>query len=57
MAKEYYECFSENLYNYLIDKGFKSIRTYKHNKTKVTCHVFKITKELSEALYNWSKVK
>ena len=57
MAQEYYECFSENLYNYLVNKGFKSIRTYKHNKTKVTCHVFKVTKELSEALYNWSKVK
>lgn len=57
MAKEYYECFSENLYNYLVNKGFKPVRTYEHNKTKVTCHVFKVTKELSEALYNWSKVK
>lgn len=57
MAKEYYECFSENLYNYLVDKGFTPVRTYVHNRTKVTCHVFKVTKELSEALYNWSKVK
>lgn len=57
MAKEYYECFSENLCNYLKDKGFTPVRTYVHNRTKVTCHVFKVTKELSEALYNWSKVK
>ena len=55
MQKEYYECFSNNLYNYLSNLGFESCKTYIHKRTKVRCYVFKMNDKLSEALHQWSK--
>lgn len=53
--KKYYECFSENLFYFLKSKGIRYIRPYTHNTTKVKCHVYKMTPELSKALKEWSE--
>lgn len=57
MSKKYYECFSERQHGFLIYKGFKEVRNYKHNKTGVICHVYKITPELEVVLKLWSETK
>lgn len=51
--KKYFECFSINLHDFILSKGIEHDRTYVHNRTKVLCHVYKITPELSEALMEW----
>ena len=53
---EDFENFSKKLYGFLVMKGFRYDRDYKHNGTGKTCWVYIMTDELSEALKEWSNI-
>lgn len=55
IVKKNYECFSKKLHNFLLSRGHVPINDYIHNKTKVKCHVYKVTPELSYDLHEWKE--
>ena len=48
-----FECYSKKVYGFLVMKGFRYDRSFKHNVTARTCWVYNMTPELSEALIEW----
>ena len=48
-----FECYSKKLYGFLVMKGFRYEKSFKHNETGRLCWVYKITPELSQALIEW----
>ena len=52
-----FECYSKKLYGFLVMKGFRYERSFKHNKTQRICWVYEMNDELSAALIEWKKNK
>lgn len=50
-----FECFSKKLYGFLVMKGHRYERSYKHNETSRVCWVYIMTPELSRDLLEWKK--
>lgn len=50
-----YECYSKKLYGFLVMRGFRYERSFKHNETQRVCWVYDMTPELSAALIDWKK--
>lgn len=48
-----FECYSKKLYGFLVMKGFRYERSFKHNETSRVCWVYEMTQELSDALVEW----
>lgn len=55
--KDYYKCYSTNLYDYLIKEGFKSFEFGINPKTNKKFWLFKMTDSLSFALTKWTNMK
>lgn len=51
------EIFSKRLYGFLVMKGFRYDRDYKHWETGKTCWVYTMSDELSAALREWAAQK
>ena len=54
---EVIEIFSKRLYGFLVMKGFRYDRDYKHRETGKTCWVYTMTDDLSSALKEWASQK
>lgn len=52
---EKFECYSKKLYGFLIMKGLRYERSFKHNETGRTCWVYDMSPELSAALIEWKQ--
>lgn len=52
-SNEIFENFSKKLYGFLVMKGIRYDRKYKHNETGKWCWVYTMTDELSAALKEW----
>lgn len=52
-----FECYSKKLYGFLVMKGIRYDRTFKHNETQRICWVYTMTEELSKALLDWKMSK
>ena len=57
MNGEQIEIFSKRLYGFLVMKGIRYDREYKHFETNKTCWVYTMTDELSNALREWAANK
>ena len=44
-----FECYSKKLYGFLVMKGFRYERSFKHSQTGRICWVYTMTDELSSA--------
>lgn len=55
MSNTLYYCYSINLLNFLLNKGFKNISKGKHHKTKKLFWVFDKTPEFCKALGEFNK--
>ena len=52
-----FECYSKKLYGFLVMKGFRYERSFKHSQTGRICWVYTMTDELSSALTEWRNNK
>ena len=50
-----FECYSKKLYGFLVMKGFRYERSFKHSQTGRVCWVYTMTDELSAALTEWKE--
>lgn len=57
MFKKEFECYSKKLYGYLVMKGVRYNRSFKHSKTGRICWVYEMTPELSNILTEWTQNK
>lgn len=55
MRKKYYECYSYNLMQFLLENGQMPFSVTVHNKTKKTIWLFNINEKLSSSLKEWTK--
>lgn len=53
---EPFENFSKRLYGFLVMKGIRYDKTYRHNITRKIGWVYTMTDELSEALKEWKSL-
>lgn len=49
-----FECYSNKLYDFLVDKGCEPIGNFIHNDTKVLCRVFRVDDNVQKALKEWN---
>lgn len=48
-----FECYSKKLYGFLVMKGIRYERKFRHNQTNKWCWVYIMNQELSDALVEW----
>lgn len=53
LEKKEFECYSKKLYGFLVMKGFRYERSFKHSQTGRICWVYKMDDALSAALTEW----